>query len=277
MAQKRFIILVIGCFVALILGLVVIFFLSGKFTSLFESGNKSDISGNPSANTNGNTETQSSATPQNISTPFKVLIVGDSLILEGFGPMLEKTLLEHEGVDVVREGAYSTGLNKTDFFDWNQKTEELITLHKPDVLIVMFGANDGQGILDADGKAHPLGTEGWSEVYGRRVDAYLKRISPKIKKLFWVGHPIPGNAKFRSKLAAMNLVYQSETAKFPNAVYVNTWDRFAVNGEFKASIADDRGLVKRVKGGDGVHVTNFGGKIMADVVIKEMQPYVDIK
>lgn len=256
-------------FLSRILFVLIVLFLAGC-----SDGLKPELT---DGNSNTPAVTPPPAVPEKMGLPVKFLLVGDSLMIEGFGPAMEKALLEHEGVSLVREGVYSTGLNRTDFFDWAAKTEELIGINKPDALIVMFGANDGQGITDSNGKDHPLGTPGWSETYGQRVNAYLTRISPRVKKIYWVGHPIPGNDNFMRKITAMNPVYQTEAAKFPNVVYVNTWDRFAVNGKYSRMVTDDDGKSAAAKSGDGIHVTSFGGKIMAGVVLKATQKDIDIK
>ena len=229
------------------------------------------------ATTTDNSNQKPTTEPQKITPPVKFLLIGDSMMLVGFGPALENSLLKFNGVSVVREGVYSTGLNRIDYFDWFTKTDDLIALHKPDVLIIMFGANDGQGILDKDKKAHELGSESWKEVYRQRVNVYLSRVSPKVKKIYWIGHPITGNENFLAKFQAMNPIYESECAKFPNAVFVNTWERFAVNGVYRQSIPDDNGLWQIAKQSDGVHVTDFGGGILANLVIKTMQKDVEIK
>lgn len=226
------------------------------------------------------TEVQNPKTPiapQKITPPVKFLLVGDSMMLVGFGPALENSLLKYNGVSVVREGVYSTGLNRIDYFDWFTKTDELITLHKPDVLIVMFGANDGQGIKDKEGKPHELGSESWKEVYRQRVNVYLSRTAPKLKKIYWVGHPITGNDNFLAKFQAMNPIYEAECAKFPNAVFINTWERFAVNGTYSQTISDDNGLRQIAKQSDGVHVTDFGGRVLTDFVLKTVLKDVEIK
>lgn len=215
--------------------------------------------------------------PQKITAPVKFLLIGDSMMLVGFGPALENSLLKYNGVSVVREGVYSTGLNRIDYFDWFTKSDELINQHKPDVLIVMFGANDGQGIKDKSGKAHELGSESWKEVYRERVRVYLSRVSPKLKKLYWVGHPITGNDNFLAKFQAMNPIYKSECEKFPNAVFIDTWERFAVNGAYSQTISDDNGLRQIAKQSDGVHVTDFGGKVLTDFVMKSVLKDVEIK
>lgn len=38
-----------------------------------------------------------------------VLLVGDSMMMEGFGPVLQRTLRKRPDLEVVREGKYSTG------------------------------------------------------------------------------------------------------------------------------------------------------------------------
>jgi len=239
------------------------------------SGEISDILKDSQPNETANQPTSNIS--QKISAPVKFLLVGDSMLLVGFGPALENSLLKFNGVSVVREGQYSTGLNRIDYFDWFTKTDELIEQHKPDILIVMFGGNDGQGIKDTNGKAHEFGSESWKEVYRQRVNIYLSRTSPKLKKIYWVGHPITGNDSFLNKFQTMNPIYKSECEKFPNAVFVDTWERFAVNGQYRQSIPDDNGLWQIAKQSDGVHVTDFGGGILADLVIKQILKGVEIK
>lgn len=214
---------------------------------------------------------------EKIKAPIKFLLIGDSMMLVGFGPALENSLLKYDGVSVVREGAYSTGLNRIDYYDWFTKTDELISKNKPDFLIVMFGGNDGQGIVDKNGKAHEFGAESWKEIYRQRVNIYLSRVSPKVKKIYWIGHPITGNQSFLDKFQTMNPIYKSECEKFSNAVFVDTWERFSVNGQFRQSIPDDNGLWQIAKSSDGVHVTDFGGGIMANLLIKRILEDIELK
>ncbi|MBS1796633.1 MAG: DUF459 domain-containing protein [Acidobacteria bacterium] len=228
---------------------------------------------NPAAATNA----PAPAAASKISGPVKYLMVGDSMMLVGFGPALENSLLKQPGASVVREGAYSTGLNRIDYFDWFTKTDELIARHRPDVLIVMFGANDGQGIVDRAGKTSEFGSAGWSEAYRQRVAVYLARVAPKVKKIYWVGNPIAGSDSFTEKFSVMNPIYKAEIAKFPNAVFVDTWERFAVNGVYRQSIPDDNGLWQIAKQSDGVHVTDFGGAIMTGLVIREIAKDIEPK
>jgi hypothetical protein len=201
-----------------------------------------------------------------------VLIIGDSMMLEGFGPKLESDLLQYKDIKVTRRGKYSTGLNKVSYFDWYKATVEAIDETNANVLIVMFGANDGQDIVAENGKSvqYAPGSQAWKEVYAQRVSKYMTLASAKTEKIYWVGHPIPRDNDFYQKLSMMNEVYANEAKNFPKVTFIPTWERFAVNGKFSLNVADDNGLNQIVKYGDGVHVTPHGGKILSDLVIKKM-------
>lgn len=214
------------------------------------------------------TEQQDNENGKKLETPLNFLIVGDSMMLVGFGPNLEAQLLSKTGVSAYREGQYSTGLNRVDYYDWYAKTDELVNQYNPDVLVVMYGANDGQGILDADGVAYQLTDPGWDEVYRQRVYAYMNMFTTKVKKIYWVGHPITISEDFNPKFTRMNAIYKSESAKFDNIEYIDMWEKMSVNGEYAAALPDKDGNLAIVKQSDDVHVTEHGGKIMADIMIE---------
>jgi len=211
------------------------------------------------------------------SLPIKIVMLGDSMIMVGFGPNLEEQLIEKEQVSVFREGKFSTGLNRIDYFDWYARTEELIQEHTPDILIVMFGANDGQGILDENGTAFKLSDPKWDEIYQRRVLNYMTTFSNKVKKIYWVGHPISLSPDFGPKFARMNKIYQSESLKFQNIEYIDMWKRMSVDGKYASALASKDGTIGLVKQSDDVHVTEHGGKIMAEYIMEILSEDIDWK
>jgi len=38
----------------------------------------------------------------------------------------------------------SSGLSRPDYFDWDLEGEKLISVHNPDIVVAIFGANDNQ-------------------------------------------------------------------------------------------------------------------------------------
>lgn len=205
-----------------------------------------------------------------LTPPLKFVIIGDSMILVGFGPALEQTLLSYPEISVYREGQYSTGLNRIDYFDWYARTQLLIDEQKPDVLIVMYGANDGQSITDSNGYIAPYFSPDWFTIYHQRVNAYLATFSPQVKQIIWVGPPSTENIEFKEKLWAMHEVYSSECIKFENVKYVYSWEKFNINGQSASVMSDSSGVSQLVKQDDGVHLTDHGGKILAEFVIESM-------
>jgi len=211
-----------------------------------------------------------------LEKPIKILMVGDSLVEVGFGPVFEAELLSYAGLEIRREGKCSTGLNRIDYFDWYDYTEELISEYQPDILIVMFGANDGQNIISSEtGKKSKFGTDLWSEIYTERVTNYLDRFATDVDLLYWVGHPIPANDDFYVKFSIMNEIYSTVIENYNNVVYIDSWSRFAKDGSYQIAVADNDGVVKTVKLSDGVHLTSHGGKILSDLVIDYITLNVD--
>ena len=197
----------------------------------------------------------------------KILIMGDSMIVEGFGPRLENDLSAYSGLEVKRRGKYSTGLNRRDVFDWNKYSLDLIEEFKPEVLIVMFGANDSQNILDKQNQPYRISDSEWDGIYTQRVEEYMALISPEVEKIYWVGQPAARELIFSGRLKHLDEIYESEAQKWSNIEFISTWERFTTEGKYQAVIADDQGLRQRVKTDDGIHLTYHGSKIMSQLVI----------
>jgi hypothetical protein len=206
-----------------------------------------------------------------LELPIKILLIGDSLIIEKFGPTAEQTLLTYEGVEVYREGHYSTGLNRVDYYDWFNRTRDLISSYQPDILILYVGANDGQNIRGFDGSYGEWPSSNWDIIYENRVNTYLEEFSPQVEMIYWIGHPIPKTYSFQEKFSKMNELYKYGCDRFDNVIYVNSWDRFALDGKYSATVADDDGLVQYVKASDGVHLTYHGAKILTDLLISYLE------
>jgi len=214
---------------------------------------------------------------EKLELPIKILLVGDSLVLEGFGPQFDKMIKNYEGIELHRYGKYSTGLNKIDYFDWYSYTDQLIDTIEPDILIIMIGANDGQGIVSVDGKNISFkDADNWNNSYRERVVRYLQLTNHRVKYIYWVGHPIPRDTNFYEKFERMNLIYKEECAKYPNAIYVDSWTRFSVDGKYSATLIDSQGVERTVKASDGVHLTTHGGNILSELVIESLKENVNL-
>ena len=123
--------------------------------------------------TNGQ-ETSAPATSSPKLKPHKVLLVGDSMIAQGFGPALQRELMKHSSVEVIRMGKCATGFVHQEDFNWASALRQLVKENEPDLIVIHMGTNDPIDILDDSGKRIYFGNDKWNEVYASRVRKFLK-------------------------------------------------------------------------------------------------------
>ena len=209
--------------------------------------------------------------------PHKVLLVGDSMIAEGFGPVLQRRLKKEASLDTVRKGQYSTGFVHQEDFNWVSVLKEFIREYKPDLIVIQMGANDSIDILDGSGKRLYCGNDPWKEVYGSRVRAFLKAVSEKRILSFWVGLPIMGSEKYSSKIRVINSVVEQECAKASGCVYLDSWTALAdADGKYTAFAKGPEGIQIRIRAKDNVHLTEAGGAILTDYFLRAASGRVDL-
>ena len=228
-------------------------------------------------NINEEPKTLKTEDPENglLKPPLRFLLVGDSLVLHSFGSLTEAKIDSYDGFDCLREAHYSTGLNRIDYYNWYRRTDELINSYHPDVIIIFIGANDGQNIVANDGSIARWPSDKWNRVYQARVHRYLESFAPRVKKIYWIGHPIARTAEFQYKMSIMNNIYQKEIVNYNNVVYVDSWSRFAVNGEYSPMLEDSTGLRQFVKMSDGVHLTEHGGRILLEYLMTYLEKDIE--
>ncbi len=218
---------------------------------------------------------QEPAKPQGLLNPAKVLIVGDSMVLEGFGIALQRRLTRFDGVTVVREGKYSTGLTRPDYFDWVEHLPEVLDEHHPDLLIVNMGANDPQDMV-VDGKRYHVGDEGWNTIYSERVNRFLATAEERGVATFWVGLPIMGRGKYSHKIEVINKLVADACERQGKARYFDTWSVLATgDGAYSSFLQNAQGQRVRVRAKDEIHLTEAGGEIMTSYFLAASKPYVN--
>ncbi|MCY1079319.1 SGNH/GDSL hydrolase family protein [Archangium lansingense] len=204
-----------------------------------------------------------------VARPRTVLLLGDSLIVTSFGEYLEQLLNEHSGTRAMRRAKSSTGLARPDFFDWMTVGREEVERHQPDVVVVIMGGNDGQGLTDEKGKAKvQWGASGWEAAYRQRVADFLGTLGAPGRKLLWVELPYTGLPNFERKLGVIRRVLREAVSGHEASTYLETKSFFT---DAKGSILREarvEGFRKpmKLKMEDGVHFTLAGGRYFATKV-----------
>lgn len=195
-----------------------------------------------------------------------VLLIGDSMMMEGFGPVLQRTLRKRPDMDVVREGKYSTGLSRQDYFDWPGYLEELVGKYDPDLIVICMGANDAQDIIDGDRKRHHADSESWKTIYRGRAERLLAIATSKGAKVVWAGLPIMGKEPYATRIRRLSEL-QRQACETYNGVFVDTVRTLAdAQGNYTTFAEDNKGKHVRLRYKDMVHVTEDGGAMLSAAV-----------
>ena len=195
-----------------------------------------------------------------------VLLVGDSMMMEGFGPVLQRTLRKRPDLEVVREGKYSTGLSRQDYFDWPAQLEKLVGKYNPDMVVICMGANDPQDIIDETRKRHHADSESWKTIYRSRAERLLAVATAKGAKAVWVGLPVMGKEPYSTRVRRLSEL-QKEACETYHASFVDTVKVLAdAQGNYTTFKVDDKGRHVRLRYKDMVHVTEDGGAMLSAAV-----------
>ncbi|MCC3404748.1 MAG: DUF459 domain-containing protein [Microcoleus sp. PH2017_10_PVI_O_A] len=207
-----------------------------------------------------------------LTVPYrKFLFIGDSVMFD-LGTQIQYTLKEKYNIANTKlDYKVSSGLNRIDYYDWYARTSELIQDYRPDVVIILFGGNDPQDIIDSQGKYRAILTPEWQKAYQERVDKYAKLLgSSSVRKVYWVGQSISNKSSYLKAFPIMNEIYKNATKSSPKIEFISTWESFAEAGKFVPVVADKSGKRGYVKINDGVHFTSHGAQIISDLIVDEM-------
>jgi hypothetical protein len=202
--------------------------------------------------------------------PLRILVVGDSLGIDVGNGMAR--VLESKGPFVVSvDGTISTGLARPDYFDWPARLQADLGQVRPDIVVVMLGANDPQDMTTADGRV-VVGTQVWTDEYLRRVGAFMDEAMAGGAGLVWVGNPVMRSTGLSNAMRTLNELYRAEAAQRPTVLYVDTWRLLSTRpGRYDAYLPNGSGDQQLVREPDGIHITPTGSDRMAGVILRLMR------
>jgi hypothetical protein len=208
--------------------------------------------------------------PPSADNPAVVLIAGDS-DAGTFAPYLDRLLGDTDLVDTALDYKVSSGLARPDYFDWNARLREQVPMVDPDIVVITFGGNDAQGLLDASGDVvafQPVpdsDNADWRAEYGKRVGEVMDFLVEDGRTVIWVGIPNDDNPDVTFRMQVQDETAKAEAAKREGIVFIDTWKRFSGRaGGWAEYVIDPRdGTGKDVRADDGFHLNETGAEILA--------------
>jgi hypothetical protein len=198
--------------------------------------------------------------------PLRLWVGGDSMA-QVFGQSLVDRSTERGTIEASLDYRISTGLTRPDYFDWPAHLVDEVLPSNPEVVVIMFGANDGQSMA-IDGVAYKVRTPEWQAEYRRRVAATMDLLAGDGRLVVWVGQPSMESADFNERISIMNLIYADEAASRPWIRYLDSARVLSpAGGGYTATLPGPDGEEEQARQPDGIHLTRFAGDLLADAVL----------
>ena len=199
--------------------------------------------------------------------PVTVAVVGDSIANE-LGRGMQALYARSRNVHVVKRTKFSTGLVRTDYFNWNAALRRYLRDHRADKIVVVMGGNDRQNIMVGHRKLHRF-SPAWQRNYERRVARFMQILKRARAEVYWVGLPQVESGQMTRDYGILNSIYRRE-AKRHGFTYVSIWRNFTNSKGAYTSYASVGGNRARVRKKDGLHFTDIGSQVLAAHVARVM-------
>jgi len=219
-----------------------------------------------------------SATSTTIApTPGKctILIIGDSLgnnLGSGTIYQLDGTL----GIKLVNLSRGSTGLSNSWFYNWPEKLPGMLAHHKPDLVVVFFGANDHQD-MRSHGKNLHFGSKAWTAAYSGEVKKIVSESTSAGAQVAWFGMPSMRSIAFSNYMKTLNTTVQTVVPAAKNSTYIPTWEYLSTSKGKFLEYGSVNGSRLRLRGEDGIHFSTVGQQVLGSFAVTKIAETYHVK
>lgn len=204
-----------------------------------------------------------------IENARKVLVIGDFLA-GGLAEGLAAGFVKSPGVVIVDKSNGSSGLVRQDYYNWPENMPAILAEVQPDVIVVQLGSNDSQQMSVA-GEREAVRSAKWIAEYERRTDALIAALSTARRPIVWVGLPSFNFTSMSADMVALNGLFRTHIEQ-ANGEFIDIWDGFVdEDGKFVFTGSDINGQQARLRGSDGINMTQAGRRKMAFYVEKSVR------
>jgi uncharacterized protein len=224
----------------------------------------------------GPTTTVPNMTSPTAAHPLRVLILGDSLGIDMGGP-LQNDLANTGVVQATLDARESTGLTRPDYFNWPAELQSDLGTAKPQVVVIMMGANDPQ---DFPGPPDvPYSSPQWNVMYAARAAAFMHLAQSQGATVVWVGMPPMQRPQLSTEMADINAIDQHQaTLSTPPVDFISSWTLLGTpQGAYTPFITNGAGQVVNVRTPDGIHLTPAGGEVLSQAVLNYLRGSLHIQ
>ena len=208
------------------------------------------------------------ATPKRKVGTCTVLLVGDSMgnnLGSGLAYQLERT----KGIDFLKRSKGSTGLSNSWFYDWPAELKPMLSRYKPNLVIMMLGANDRQN-MKVGTRVLTYPTTAWQSAYKSQVTKMTKLATDAGAYVLWVGMPISKPYNYNEGMKVINAQFRAVVPTMSGATFVPLWTLTADSAGAYRQYASVNGVRTKIRGDDGIHFTADGQSVIGTYIIDKV-------
>lgn len=180
----------------------------------------------------------------------------------GLAPALTRGLSADKQVRLIRAYRSGTGLSRPEVFDWLVQYPQMVGREKPQLVICSMGANDAQNV-QVGKQVLKFGTPEWDAFYTARLTGYMDMVTREQVRVLWIGMPVMRDAPFARKMSRMNELTRAVLSRYPTATWLDPNPSLGyASGTYEQYLRTERGRLVRLRGDDGIHVTDDGGLLL---------------
>lgn len=195
------------------------------------------------------------------SAPLRVWLGGDSMTIE-LSQSVEDAVTSRPTFRVTTDPRVSSGLARFDYFNWPEHLVDAVLPDEPEVVVIMFGANDSQDLELESGVFQPEDPE-WQAEYRRRVEATMDLVRGDGRLTVWVGQPHMRDSGFDARMGVLNGIYEEEASARPWIRFLDSRTVLSPAGDGYQAADGDTSL----RQGDGVHLDRPGADRLAAAIL----------
>jgi hypothetical protein len=199
--------------------------------------------------------------------PLRVLLAGDSLI-GNVSDQFASLVRNDPRIQITSDVRVSSGLARPDYFNWPVELTTMLQAQAADVVVLLFGANDDQDMIEANGTRAAIGTDEWRAEYQRRVAQMMDVAAAGGRTVVWLAMPAVAPARLNAAKDVMNDLAHLEASVRPTVHVVDTAPLLAPpGGGYADFLTLPDGNVVKVRENDGVHLTHTGCDLVTPSIL----------
>lgn len=199
---------------------------------------------------------------------YRILVVGDSLA-GGLGAGMSRMVQDDPRYEILYRFNESSGLSRSEFYDWPNAIEKIVSDKPVDAVVILVGVNDRQDIRDGNAR-YPFKSPDWVKDYKGNVDRMLDVVKAANAMAMWVSIPPMADPAFDADMRYISDIHAKQvTAQAGHFVDVRKYFS-APDGSYKDRGLDETGAERKLRARDGIAFFKQGNNRFGQLVMAEI-------